>query len=329
MQNLPPIGTAWAARLLRGAAECVAVAIFSVVACTATPKEVTAAAPAEYRIGPGDILNIEVGARRDLSGRYPVGADGNVFMPPAGSVAAAGKTPTELSSDLSRRLSLFDRDISQVSVSIAEAHGSRVFVMGAVLRPGKYSFTEAPTAWEAIGEAGGPTEDAQLAYVEVIPGDSTVGRGSTLLDLGEAVRTGRVGGLPRLRPGDTVRVPRVLSGAGGMKVVYVLGAVATQGAVSFDQARDVMGAVLHSGGFAPDADLSHVEIVRRNATGVVRLKAEVNAFLARSNQAGNPPLAPGDAVYVPRLRTGRSWLGIVVRDMLPFVALATALVRHF
>src|SRR3989441_5674489 len=151
----------------------------------AEPDPMLAAAPdatpgtpgsATYRLGSGDVLNVEVVGRRDLSQQYTVGQDGVLFMPLTGGVNAEGKTVNELSAELARRLSLYDRDITQVNVSVSEFRSRKIFVLGSVLHPGKYSFAQLPTVWDAIGEAGGPAEDAQLSAVEGIPSDATGGR---------------------------------------------------------------------------------------------------------------------------------------------------------
>src|SRR2546427_3642133 len=124
----------------------------------------------------GDILPREVGGGRAPSSQYTGGPDGQLAMPLTGGVPAEGKTAAELSAELARRLSLYDRDITQVNVSVAEFRSRKVFVLGAVLHPGKFSFAQLPTVWDAITEAGGPAEDANLSAVEIIPSEQTSGR---------------------------------------------------------------------------------------------------------------------------------------------------------
>src|SRR5438477_3349960 len=157
---------------------------------------------ASYRVGAGDVLNVEVVGRKDLSAQYTVGQDGVLFMPLTGGISAVGKTSTQLAAELARRLSLYDRDITQVNVSVAEFKSRKIFVMGGVVTPGKYSFPQSPTIWDAISEAGGPTEDAQLQAVEIIPGDPTTGGPTHTVDVAAAIREGRVQNLDRLKPGD-------------------------------------------------------------------------------------------------------------------------------
>src|SRR5262245_24446385 len=216
----------------------------------------------DYRIGAGDVLRIDVIGRQDVSNTYTVSSEGTVTLPVVGTVAAAGKTPNELASDLSRRFSLFGRDIPQVRVTVTDYKRRSVYVLGAVLLPGVYSFPRNPNVWDAINEAGGTTEDAKLSAVELIRARSGPGVPAEVIDVEAAIREGRLEALPRLGPGDTVRVPRGRGGVAG-ESVYIFGAIAKPGALGLDAAPDLVSAVIRSGGPAPDADLERVEIVRK------------------------------------------------------------------
>ncbi|HYQ95747.1 MAG TPA: polysaccharide biosynthesis/export family protein [Candidatus Eisenbacteria bacterium] len=298
---------------------------------TAAPAPSGGSTPgtSNYRIGAGDVLNVEVVGRRDLSTQYTVGPDGVLFMPLTGGVTAEGKTVNELSAELARRLSLYDRDITQVNVSVAEFRSRKIFVLGAVVKPGKYSFAQLPNVWDAIGEAGGPAEDAQLSSVEVIPSDQTSGRASQIVDVAAAIREGRVQGLERLKPGDTVRVPKGLPGSGSAlsatgNSVFMFGAITRPGPIPMERQMDLMAAIAQSGGPTPEANLNAVQIVRRNGPRTVHMKVNLNAFINKANSSGNPTLMAGDTVILPRQDSG-GFLS-VVRTLSPIVALASTIV---
>ncbi|HMI32163.1 MAG TPA: polysaccharide biosynthesis/export family protein, partial [Candidatus Limnocylindrales bacterium] len=281
-----------------------------------------------YRIGAGDVLNVEVVGRKDLSAQYTVGQDGVLFMPLTGGVSAEGKTANELSAELARRLSLYDRDITQVNVSVSEFRSQKVFVLGAVLKPGKYAFAQLPTVWDAITEAGGPAEDAQLSSVEIIPSDQTSGGGaSKVVDVASAIREGRVQNLERLKPGDTVRVPRGVPGSGlntSGNTVFMFGAITRPGPLVIEKQIDLMGAIAQSGGATPDANLKAVRIVRRSGPRVVRMKVNLNSYIDRANSTGNPVLIPGDTVILPRQDSGGFMS--VLRVVSPILAVASTVI---
>ncbi len=257
---------------------------------------------ARRAISPGDVLLVDVVGREDLSGRFPIGPDGSLFLPLVGNITAAGRTVQQLAAELGRRYSLFDRDVSQVNVAIAEYKSSTVYVWGAVARPGKHTFAEEPTVWQAIGEAGGPAENAQLSSVEIVPGDVTGERQTQYVDIANAIRTGQLASLPRLKTGDTVRVPSGLASSLVPNSVLVFGAVITQGMLPLDQAEDLVTAIVRSGGPTPDANLKKIEIVRKSGPEPVRFRINLNDYLSNVGTPGNPPLEAGDAIYIPRHR---------------------------
>jgi polysaccharide biosynthesis/export protein len=288
------------------------------------------------RIGKGDVLRIDVIGRPDLSGRFTVEADGSVTLPVVGSISVVGRTASEATADLSRRFGLMDRDILRVNVVIVESESQRVFVLGAVLRPGPYTFLEPPNAWDAIVQAGGTTEDAALSSVEIISGDQKGDRGVTVVDVESALSGGRLNSLERLHPGDTVRVPRSqgLGSSQGGNLVYVFGAVATQGSLPITTSLDLVTAVIRSGGPLPDANLKQVEVVRRNGENLSRFRINMRSYTESGAPSGNLALRSGDTVFVPRFTNHPSPVLSILGTLSPFVALAAsvasiaALSRH-
>jgi polysaccharide export outer membrane protein len=249
-----------------------------------------------YRLGAGDVLRIDVAGRTDVSGTYTISEDGTVTIPVVGSVRVQGRTANEVRSDLSRRVSLFDRSSPVVTVTVTEYKSRKVFVLGAVLLPGIYAFAEMPTIWDAIAEAGGPLDDANLGAVELIPGDAASGRQTQTIDIATAIRETRTDALPRLNPGDTIRVPRGSTSS----TIQLMGAIAHPGSLPLDQAPDLVTALMRSGGPAPDAELEKVQVIRQNGQRVTRMKVDLNRYFEKGDQAGNPRLQPGDTVFMPR-----------------------------
>ena len=247
-----------------------------------------------YRIATGDVLAIEVAGRSDLTGQFTVSKEGQINLPILGSIRAIGRTTNEVATDISRRVSITSREIVQVSVSVLQQYRRKNFVLGAVLLPGTFTFSQAPTVWEAISEAGGPSEDADLSQVQIISESSMT---PTIIDLATSVRTGA--SLPVLQPGETVRVPRRPRGGVTSDVVYVFGAVGLQGPQPLQESIDLVRAVIRSGP-APDADYGKVEIVRRAGTRVVSLRVNMKDYFGEGQIAGNPDLENGDTVFLPR-----------------------------
>ena len=123
---------------------------------------------AEYEIGPLDVLKITVFQEPDLSlEEVPVDASGDVLLPLIGLVEAAGKTGTELSSDIAARLGEEYLVDPQVSIIVSESASQNITVEGAVNQPGIFEIQGSSNLLQAMALARGPTETARLGEVIV------------------------------------------------------------------------------------------------------------------------------------------------------------------
>src|SRR5262249_50200742 len=103
-----------------------------------------------YRIGPLDIIRVEVFGAPELTREAEVDAAGNFSIPLAGAVQAAGRTPAELSSAISAQLQGRYLKNPQVSVNIVKARPKTFTVDGAVKQPGNYPIVGKMTLQQAI-----------------------------------------------------------------------------------------------------------------------------------------------------------------------------------
>jgi protein involved in polysaccharide export with SLBB domain len=297
----PFVGGGTLRALLHGGASAVLLLFLSVAdAHSQTPSTVSA-----YHVVVGDVLQVDVVGRKDISGQYTVDKDGAIKLPVLGSVQAEKRTTSELATDISRRISLVSREVPQVTVSVLESFSRKNFVLGAVMLPGPYSFAKAPTVWEAISAAGGAAENADLSTVQVISESQVT---PVIVDLASAMRAGTLASLPRLHPGDTVRVPwgGVANVRGAAEdIVYIFGAVGTQGPQPLTEAPDLVRALIRSGP-AADADYTDVMIVRKSGPRVTSMKINMEDYLGKATYAGNPGLQPGDTIYLSRKKEGAS-----------------------
>ncbi len=260
---------------------------------------------AEYTIGNGDKLEINVWQRPDLGATVVVDSQGDVTLPLIGAIRAAGLTPARLGEELTRRLSFVDRDVSLVTVSVLEYNSRRVFVMGEVSRPGPYSFPVMPGVWEAIREAGGPTPDAALTRVRIVP-PATAGT-PMVIDLERVLATGDFSLLPTLAPGTTIMIPRLEASGTEGDVVYVYGYVKAPGAFSIDNARTALHAVLAAGGPLDGADMGSVRVVRPGPVQARVFDVDLHDYTHRGELFPNVTLLPGDTVTVPRSQRFFLW----------------------
>lgn len=119
-----------------------------------------------YRIGVGDLLQIEVYDEEDLNKEVRVLTDGYISFPLIGSLEAAGKTVSEFQETLTRLLKEKYLVDPQVTVFVKEF--SSIFVFGEVKKPGSFPLFGRLTVFEAITLAGGFTEVANPSKIKII-----------------------------------------------------------------------------------------------------------------------------------------------------------------
>ena len=108
-----------------------------------------------YLLGPDDSLDIS-GPELTEVGTKPVriNSDGNIQVPPAGTVHVAGLTAQQTELELNKALSKYIRQ-PQAVVTISELRSQPVSVLGAVNTPGVHQVQGHKTLLEMISQAGG------------------------------------------------------------------------------------------------------------------------------------------------------------------------------
>lgn len=157
-----------------------------------------------YRIGPSDMLDINVSQVAEMSKAVQVDTAGNVLLPLIGELKAAGRTPAELSDDIAAALKKKYMKDPQVVVSVKEAQGQKITVDGAVQQPGMYSLAGPTTLMQAVSMAKGA--DPRFANTKRVAIFRTVNgeRRSAFYDLSQ-IRVGKAED-PRVYGNDIVIV---------------------------------------------------------------------------------------------------------------------------
>jgi len=248
-----------------------------------------AQAPATYRVGPGDVLEVEVDGRPDLSRIPTVQTTGSIWLPRAGDVEVRGLTTHEIAARLAPLVAGADLTSPRVAVRVADYNSQFVWVMGAVNRPGRKPLRSGTRLVDALLDAGG--------FVQGASGEVVVARGA-----------GFEGGAREARfkfdgkdPGPDELQLLGLPLAAGDRVTAVL-----------QHWVGVSGAVQRPGQYAFEASLTlkalvdQAKLLRTGSDRVILRRAgvdqEVDLGDVRDGRAPDIALQPGDEVIVKARR---------------------------
>lgn len=158
-----------------------------------------------YRIGPQDVLKIDVWREDQLTRTVPVRPDGKITLPLLNDVQAVGMTPMQLAGVISDGLKKYINS-PQVTVSVTEINSRRVYVTGEVTRPGAFPLLPDMTVLQALTSAGGFTQFARIKsiYVLRMEGKQQVKHAFNYKDV---ISGKQAEDNIQLHPGDTVVVP--------------------------------------------------------------------------------------------------------------------------
>lgn len=160
---------------------------------------------AEYKIGPQDVLKIDVWKEDQLTRAIPVRPDGKITLPLLNDVQAAGLTPMELSSAIRDGLKKYINE-PQVTVTVTEINSRRIYVTGEVVRAGAYPLLPNMSVLQALSTSGGFTQFARVKNIYVLHTEN----GKQLkhpFNYKDAVNGKKPEENLMLQPGDVIVVP--------------------------------------------------------------------------------------------------------------------------
>jgi len=266
-------------------------------------------APPSYKLGAGDEVTIwALGAEEIGTHPFRIDLSGNLDIPLAGHIHAAGLTIDQLHAELVKQLRSQIKE-PQVTVSMTELRSQPVSVMGEVNKPGIYQLQGEKTLLEVLSLAEGVKADAgnkvritrsmdegQLP----VPGASPDASGRFYVaeaGLRDALDNKSAVSALMIRPHDVITVEPG-------QTIYVMGDVNKQGAYAVGQREQVtaLQAMSLAGGPLATAKLSKARILREKPDGT-RADIPVDMDKVLEGKANNVPLQAGDFLYIPDSRT--------------------------
>ena len=248
----------------------------------------------DYRVGPGDVLEIAVLGNADLTRSATVQPSGSITFPLLNEVPVAGLTVSEIQR---RMTALLIKDFlvdPHVEVKVKEFQSQFVIVLGEVNTPGRKVLRGGSRLVDVLVESGGFTPRASGEIVITRTEGSFEGGSKVLrMRLGGAFSAQDYVGLEvPLHNGDVITAP-------ARQYVTVEGEVQRPGRYAIEGDLTVTGAISTAGGLtrfgSSDVKLRRIE----SGTGKVTI-AKVDLRSVRKGKRPDPTVAPNDVITVPR-----------------------------
>jgi len=275
-----------------------------------------------YRIGPGDVLDIRILNRPNLS-REAVRVEGNgmIRMPLIDSeIMAACKTEGELAKEISEKYTKFYKN-PQVDVFIKEYKSKQVAVIGAVNQQSRFELQRRIRLLELLTYASGPSPKAgqTINIVHSPPALSCALPGATdgpdvpftSYKLSETMM-GLPGANPWIEAGDIITLPEAPQ-------AYVVGNVFAPLTIPLKEPITVSRAIAMAGGLKQDSKKDKIRIVRQEPGSTTSKELLVDLSAIEKKRAEDIVLMPNDIIDVP-LSSGKSLLRSLISGVVPNVA---------
>lgn len=185
------------------------------------------ATPANYVLGPGDEIVLNITGLNEVSERKRVTREGNLELPHAGFVQVSGLTIEQATERIKTKLKLpypaLSGGQSQLLVTLGNVRSIRVTVIGEAYGPGDYTISSLAGFFNVLYLSGGPAKNGSLRAIELIRNNKV----SKTIDFYQFLQTGLMDSEIRLQDRDIIRYPlyqkRVtLSGAVKRPSIYEL-----------------------------------------------------------------------------------------------------------
>jgi polysaccharide export outer membrane protein len=288
----------------------------------------------DYRINPGDVIEIQVDRAPELSGMRRVTASGTIRMAYLGSVTVHGKTADELAGFIADGLRERYLKNPRVTVTIEQMNSHTFFIQGAVNRPGAYQIEGRPSLLTLITVAGGLAENhgatAFIIREALRPGSGVPGADEPKAlsisrpEAGGAVLPAQsedrdqepeererhelikvnINGLfrgdfdmnMRLDPRSVVHIPQA-------EVFYVGGDVNAPGSFKFKEGATLRQAITLAQGMKPTAAPDRAIIFREDSGSRKRQEIRIDVGKIMNGKQEDVEIAANDIVIIPHSRS--------------------------
>ena len=273
-----------------------------------------------YRIGPGDVLDIRIFNKPQLS-REAVRVEGNgmIRMPLIEADIQAGcLTEGELAKEISTRYAKYYKNL-QVDVFIKEYHSQQVAIIGAVNDQSRFELQRRVRLLELLTYAKGPSTKAGQTINIVHSTNPSPCKQADESDASAAFSSYKLNDVlqgdpksnPYLQTGDIVTIPEA-------DQVYVVGNVFMPLTIALKEPITLTRAIAMAGGLKQDTSKDKIRILRQEPGTAIRKEIIVDLSAIEKKHSEDLALVPNDIIDVPT-SAGKSFLRSLVQGVAPSV----------
>jgi len=273
-----------------------------------------------YRIGAGDVLDIRIYNRPQLS-REAVRVEGSgmIRMPLIETeIQAACLTEGELAKEISTRYAKFYKNL-QVDVFIKEYHSRQVAIIGAVNDQSRFELQRRVRLLELLTYAKGPSPRAGQTINIVHSTASSPCKKDDDTDASAAFTSYKLSDVlqgdpksnPYLEAGDIVTLPEA-------DQVYVVGNVFSPLTIALKEPITLTRAIAMAGGLKQDTRKDKIRVLRQEPGTTIRKEITVDLYAIEKKRSEDLALLPNDIIDVPT-SAGKSFLRSLVQGVVPGV----------
>ncbi|WCE31963.1 SLBB domain-containing protein [Vibrio sp. SCSIO 43137] len=256
----------------------------------------------------GDKIQVNLPGEESLNRQFQVNKQGIIDLPEIGPVLVAGYDEQQLSKMITERLRFAYRDLSNLSVYIAQKQ-LIISIEGYVKSPGEYILPSHSSVQSALTAAGGIRAGAQLDKL-------TLNRNGTtrIFNYKQFLDTGDKQHLPTLQSLDSLFVPAsplvgnieqdfnpsAQANAGDSSdsktAIKVFGEVNAPGSFTYKPESSLVDILMRSGGVTRYAGVEQIRVISDNTPRLFNLKQ----YLDSGDESLLPRLKPGATIFVPK-----------------------------
>ena len=232
--------------------------------CATDAQDFNPLVPADYIVQAGDELAVTLWGSVDADLRLTVDRSGSISIPRVGAILVSGVRYAELRDVIARRVAQVFKNF-QLSVSLGQLRGLRIYITGFVQRPGAYSVSSLSTIAGALVKAGGPSAAGSFRDIQLRRGRTAV----ATFDFYDLLLKGDRSNDRVVQPDDVIHVGPV-----GTQVALI-GSVNRPAIFELKSGETLADVLRMAGGFTPVADIKRLAIERlddRNTTRITQIE---------------------------------------------------------